>query len=151
MSEQARSDVPDQTPVHGATPESWNDAKVKSMKGVTGTMRLPDGVAVIADTLPHALAAATSMPVLGERSAEAESFVPDCLASSGVGPVDVHAHIFNGTDLQVERFLSRVVAPSLPAPSSATVSWAMAVASCLGVRSSFKVQRGTRGALHFEL
>src|SRR5439155_22303869 len=63
-----------------------------------------------------ALAAAASMPVLGGRSAEAENFVPDCLASSGDVPVDVHAHLFNGTDLQVERFLSRVIAPSLPAP-----------------------------------
>src|ERR671915_1411126 len=41
------------SPVHGGAPESWNDAKVTSMKGVMGTVRLPDGVAILADTLPH--------------------------------------------------------------------------------------------------
>src|SRR5688572_25974394 len=39
------------SPVHGGSPESWNEAKLKSMKGVLGTVRLPDGVAVIADSL----------------------------------------------------------------------------------------------------
>src|SRR5919106_4084637 len=51
------------TPVHGGTPESWNDAKVKSMRGVLGTVRLPDGVAIIADSLPHAMAARGALEV----------------------------------------------------------------------------------------
>src|SRR5918996_5494966 len=51
------------TPVHGGTPESWNDAKVKSMRGVIGTVRLPDGVAIIADSLPHAMAARSALEV----------------------------------------------------------------------------------------
>ena len=50
-------------PVHGAAPESWNDAKVKSFKGVMATVKLPDGVAVIADTLPHALAARRALEI----------------------------------------------------------------------------------------
>jgi isoquinoline 1-oxidoreductase beta subunit len=50
-------------PVHGATPESWNEAKLKSMKGVISTVRLPDGVAVIADTLPHAMAARRALEI----------------------------------------------------------------------------------------
>src|SRR6266850_1126362 len=50
-------------PVHGAAPESWNDAKVKSMKGVIGTVKLPDGVAIIADSLPHAMAARRALEV----------------------------------------------------------------------------------------
>ena len=45
------------SPVHGGTPESWNEDKVNAMRGVLGTIRLPEGVAVIADSLPHALAA----------------------------------------------------------------------------------------------
>jgi isoquinoline 1-oxidoreductase beta subunit len=51
------------SPIHGGSPESWNDAKVKSMKGVIGTARLPDGVAIIADSLPHALAARSALEV----------------------------------------------------------------------------------------
>ncbi len=51
------------TPVHGGTPESWNEAKVKSMRGVIGIVRLPDGVAVLADSLPHALAARQALEV----------------------------------------------------------------------------------------
>ena len=51
------------TPVHGGTPENWNEAKVKSMRGVIGTVRLPDGVAVLADSLPHALAARQALEV----------------------------------------------------------------------------------------
>ena len=51
------------SPVHGGSPESWNDARVKSMKGVTGTVRLADGVAVIADSLPHAMAARSALVV----------------------------------------------------------------------------------------
>jgi isoquinoline 1-oxidoreductase subunit beta len=51
------------SPVHGGEPESWNDARVKAMRGVLGTIRLPDGVAVIADSLPHALAARGALEV----------------------------------------------------------------------------------------
>ena len=51
------------SPVAGGAAESWNDAKVKSMKGVLGTVKLPDGVAVIADSIPHALAARRALEV----------------------------------------------------------------------------------------
>jgi len=50
-------------PVHGAAPESWNDAQVRKMKGVIQTVRLPDGVAVIATSLPHAMAARRALEV----------------------------------------------------------------------------------------
>src|SRR5437763_472673 len=50
-------------------PETWNDAKVKSMKGVIGTVRLPDGVAVIADSLPHAIAARSVLQVKWNKTA----------------------------------------------------------------------------------
>ncbi|HSC95405.1 MAG TPA: molybdopterin cofactor-binding domain-containing protein [Burkholderiales bacterium] len=51
------------SPVHGGTPEGWNEDKVNSMRGVLGTIRLPEGVAVIADSLPHALAARGALEV----------------------------------------------------------------------------------------
>ena len=58
-------------PVHGGAPESWNDAKVKAMRGVLGTVRLPDGVAVIADSLPHAMAARRALEVKWNKGAAA--------------------------------------------------------------------------------
>jgi isoquinoline 1-oxidoreductase beta subunit len=61
------------SPVHGGAPQSWNEAKVKSMRGVIGTVRLPDGVAVLADTLPHALAARQALEVKWQQG-PAEGF-----------------------------------------------------------------------------
>jgi isoquinoline 1-oxidoreductase beta subunit len=57
------------SPVHGGAPESWNDAQVKSMPGVLGTVRLPDGVAVIADSFPHAMAARQALEVKWNKAA----------------------------------------------------------------------------------
>jgi isoquinoline 1-oxidoreductase beta subunit len=51
------------SPVHGGAPESWNEAELKSMKGVLGSVRLSDGVAIIADSLPHAMAARSALKV----------------------------------------------------------------------------------------
>ena len=59
------------SPVHGGSPESWNEERVKSMKGVLRTVRLPDGVAIIADTLPHALAARQALEVKWTKGAAA--------------------------------------------------------------------------------
>jgi isoquinoline 1-oxidoreductase beta subunit len=57
------------SPVHGGAPESWNDAKLKSMRGVLGAVRLPDGVAIIADSLPHAMAARKALEVKWAKGA----------------------------------------------------------------------------------
>jgi isoquinoline 1-oxidoreductase beta subunit len=62
------------SPVHGGEPESWNEAEVKAMRGVLGTVRLPDGVAVIADSLPHAMAARRALDVKWKQGAKAEGF-----------------------------------------------------------------------------
>ncbi len=59
------------SPVHGGAPESWNEAELKAMKGVLGSVRLPDGVAIIADSLPHALAARTALKVSWNKGAAA--------------------------------------------------------------------------------
>jgi isoquinoline 1-oxidoreductase beta subunit len=56
-------------PVHGAAPESWNDAQIRKMKGVIQTVRLPDGVAVIATSLPHAMAARRALEVKWNKGA----------------------------------------------------------------------------------
>jgi isoquinoline 1-oxidoreductase beta subunit len=61
------------SPVHGGAPESWNEDKVKAMRGVLATVRLPDGVAVIADSLPHALAARGALEVTW-KSGKAQGF-----------------------------------------------------------------------------
>jgi len=58
-------------PVHGAAPESWNEAKVKAMKGVIRTVKLPDGVAVIATSLPAAMAARNALEVKWNKGAAA--------------------------------------------------------------------------------
>ena len=76
------------SPVHGGAPESWNDAKVKSMRGVIGTVRLPDGVAVLADSLPHAMAARQALEVQWQKGA-AEGF--DSEANLSQNYVKVHA------------------------------------------------------------
>lgn len=57
------------SPVHGGAPESWNDESVKRMRGVLGTLRLPDGVAIIADSLPHAMAARSALEVKWNKGA----------------------------------------------------------------------------------
>src|SRR5262245_29667036 len=36
-------------PVHTGTPESWNDADIRKMAGIVATVRLPNGVAIVAD------------------------------------------------------------------------------------------------------
>ena len=59
------------SPVHGGSPESWNEAELKSMKGFIGTVRLRDGVAIVADSLPHALAARDVLKVSWNKGAAA--------------------------------------------------------------------------------
>lgn len=51
------------SPVQGGAPDRWNDDKIRSMKGVLGTVRLPDGVAIVADSFEHAMAARSALEV----------------------------------------------------------------------------------------
>lgn len=62
------------SPVQGGEPDNWNDAAIKAMSGVIGTMRLPDGVAVVADSFPHAMAARAALEVNWKKGAKAEGF-----------------------------------------------------------------------------
>jgi isoquinoline 1-oxidoreductase subunit beta len=55
------------SPVHNSAPESWNDAQIKAMPGVIATVRLPNGVAVVADRFERALAAADALKVTWKK------------------------------------------------------------------------------------
>lgn len=51
------------SPVQRGAPQSWNEAEIKAMKGVVGTVKLADGVAVVADNWEHTLAAKQALKV----------------------------------------------------------------------------------------
>jgi isoquinoline 1-oxidoreductase subunit beta len=48
-------------PVHTGTPEGWNDAEIKAMPGVIATVRLPNGVAIVARHFEQAMAARNAL------------------------------------------------------------------------------------------
>jgi isoquinoline 1-oxidoreductase beta subunit len=50
-------------PVQLSKPESWNDAAVRKMKGVIDVVKLERGVAVVADSFEHVLAARNALEV----------------------------------------------------------------------------------------
>jgi isoquinoline 1-oxidoreductase beta subunit len=45
------------SPVHTGQPDSWNDADIKKMPGVVATVRLPNGIGVVAQHFEQAMAA----------------------------------------------------------------------------------------------
>ncbi len=51
------------SPVHGNSPERWNDTAIKAMPGVIATVKLPGGVGVVAETFPQAMAARRALRV----------------------------------------------------------------------------------------
>ena len=62
------------SPVQLAAPESWNDAEVRKHDGVIDIVRLEHGVAVVADTFEHALAARKALRVEWQKGAAAEGY-----------------------------------------------------------------------------
>ena len=60
----------------GAAPESWNDAQVKAMQGVIGIVKLPNGLAVVADHFENAKAARDALKVAWSKS-KADGFDSD--------------------------------------------------------------------------
>ena len=50
-----------------AEPESWNDAQVKAMKGVMAIVRLPNGLAAVADSFEHARAGRNALKVTWKK------------------------------------------------------------------------------------
>jgi isoquinoline 1-oxidoreductase beta subunit len=61
------------SPVQNGKPESWNEAKIKAMPGVLGTVKLSQGVAVVADSFERVLAARTALEVKW-KGAKAKGF-----------------------------------------------------------------------------
>ena len=49
------------SPVHKSEPESWNDAEIKRMPGVISTVRLPHGIAIVAQRFEQAVAARNAL------------------------------------------------------------------------------------------
>ena len=49
------------SPVHKSEPDSWNDAEIKRMPGVIGTVRLPHGIAIVAQHFEQAVAARNAL------------------------------------------------------------------------------------------
>jgi isoquinoline 1-oxidoreductase beta subunit len=51
------------SPVHNSAPQSWNDAEIKKLPGVIATVKLSNGVAVVADRFERALDASKQLKV----------------------------------------------------------------------------------------
>src|SRR5215831_7938411 len=64
---------PGQQDQSAAQPESWNDAEVKAMKGVLGIVKLPNGLAVVADHFENAKAGRDALRVTWSK-AKADGF-----------------------------------------------------------------------------
>jgi len=60
-------------PVQGNAPESWNEAEIKAMSGVIATVKVPGGVAVVAQSFPQAIAARAALKVVWSKS-KADNF-----------------------------------------------------------------------------
>jgi isoquinoline 1-oxidoreductase beta subunit len=65
-----------ESPVEGSTPEQFDEAKVKAIKGVIGTVRLPSGIGVLAETAWSAFAgrAVADETITWKRSGKAWGF-----------------------------------------------------------------------------
>lgn len=61
-------------PVHEAAPSSFNEAEVRSLPGVAGTVTLDYGVGVVAETVEEAFAARNAMEIEWAGGARAEGF-----------------------------------------------------------------------------
>ena len=56
------------SPVHEGEPESWNDAAIKALPGVIATVKLANGVAVVAEKFEQAVAAREALKVAWKQS-----------------------------------------------------------------------------------
>src|SRR5262245_13900518 len=61
------------SPVHTGQPENWNDADIKKLPGVIATVRLPNGVAIVAQHFEQAMAARSALKATWKKGA-AENF-----------------------------------------------------------------------------
>ena len=61
-------------PVQLSKPVSWNDAEIRAMKGVTDVVKLDQGVAVVADTYEHVIAARSKLDIKWTQDALAAGY-----------------------------------------------------------------------------
>jgi isoquinoline 1-oxidoreductase beta subunit len=59
------------SPVHTGTPENWNDAEIKKMPGVIATVRLPNGIGIVAEHFEQAMAARNALKASWKNGAAA--------------------------------------------------------------------------------
>lgn len=64
-------------PVQLSSPESWNDAAIRKMKGVLDVVKLDHGVAVVADNYEHAIAAKDALDIKWVTGAKAHGYHSD--------------------------------------------------------------------------
>src|SRR5271163_235838 len=78
-----------QCPVFGGTPKSYDEAKIRDLKGVRGIVRLPNAVAVVADSWWHAKQAIDALPVTwdeGKNGKVASAGIAELLSGGLVAP-----------------------------------------------------------------
>ena len=56
------------SPVHGNAPESFNEAEIKAMPGVIATVKLKDGIGIVAETFVQAMAARNAVKASWSKS-----------------------------------------------------------------------------------
>ena len=70
-------------PVQLARPESWNDADIRKLAGIVDVVGLENGVAIVADTFEHVLAARAALQVKWDQGAAAEGYDSEAMLDSG--------------------------------------------------------------------
>lgn len=61
-------------PVQQSRPQSWNEAEIKTLPGVINTVKLKQGIAIVADSVEHVLAARAVLKAKWKKGAIAEGF-----------------------------------------------------------------------------
>jgi isoquinoline 1-oxidoreductase beta subunit len=74
-------------PVQLAEPQRWNDSEVRKLAGVIDIVRLEQGVAVVADTFEHVLAARRALQVAWGKGAVAEDYDSEQALDSQYGAI----------------------------------------------------------------
>jgi len=74
-------------PVQLAGAEGWNDEAVRRLPGVIDIVGLERGVAVVADTFEHVLAARGALDVEWDRSAQAQGYDSEPMLDSGYAEI----------------------------------------------------------------
>ena len=74
-------------PVQLSRPQAWNDEAVRAFTGVVDLVGLEHGVAIVADTFEHVLAARDALEVEWDSSAQAAGFDSEPMLESGYAKI----------------------------------------------------------------